>query len=90
MWFTDFLSVQSLPSGKRANIFRSPSPPSIDVQAGNSTMTTNTTSIPFLRWDNDTRIAVSYMISHPVSVAGFLAKDSWTRWNAGEQDTYVE
>ena len=87
MWFTDFLSVHLRFKIILANICRSPSPPSTDAQADNSTMTTNTTSIPTLRWDNDTRIAVSYMISHPVSVAGFLAKDSWTRWNAGEQDT---
>lgn len=73
-----------------ADIFRSPSPPSIDAQAGNETLATNTTIIPSLRWDNDTRIAVGYMISHPVSAAGFLARDSWTRWNAGEQDTYVK
>lgn len=47
----------------------------------------NATITSSLRWDNETRLAFTYMYHHPVSAAGLLARDSWTRWNAGEQDT---
>lgn len=38
----------------------------------------------------ETRIAVHEIINHPFRTMGTIVHDSWTRWNAGEPNTWVK